>query len=84
MDIIKITENVRDKAKAFGRYRFVAGKSGVSYEWLVKFAVGKIPNPTIENINKLIVFFNDHDTSNSSKQNFNRRDSDKNPEIESD
>lgn len=62
MDILKITEEIRKRTKQFGRYRFVSKMSGVSYEWLVKFAVGKRPNPTIENVNKLELFFLKHDS----------------------
>lgn len=58
MTILESTEEIRAKAKEFGRYRYVAEKSGVSYEWLSKFAAGSIVNPTVENVHKLELFFN--------------------------
>jgi hypothetical protein len=57
MNILDRTQEIRIKTKKFGRYRFVSEKSKVSYEWLCKFAVGKITNPTVENIHKLEQFF---------------------------
>ncbi len=63
MEILEFTKITRDKIKLFGRYRYVSEKSGVSYEWLCKFAAGKITNPTIENISKLEVFLKSHDDS---------------------
>jgi hypothetical protein len=57
MNILEFTKKVSKEAKRFGRYRYVAAESGVSYEWLTKFANGKIPNPTIENVHKLDQFF---------------------------
>jgi hypothetical protein len=60
-NIISRTEEVRVMAKRFGRYRYVAKNSGVSYEWLVKFSNGKIPNPTVSNVSSLEDFFKTHD-----------------------
>lgn len=57
MNILNRTQEIRDKTRSYGRYRFVADKSNVSYEWLCKFAVGKIINPTVENVYKLEQFF---------------------------
>lgn len=57
MKILSHTAEIRDMTKKYGQYRYVADKSGVSYEWLCKFSVGKIKNPTIENVHKLELFF---------------------------
>lgn len=57
MDILNLSKKLQMTAKRYGRYRFVAEKSGVSYEWLAKFANGRIPNPGIESIDKLQKFF---------------------------
>jgi hypothetical protein len=58
MDIITKVEFIRDQVKGHGLYRVLAEKSGVSYEWLCKFAVGAINNPTVGNVAKLEKFFN--------------------------
>jgi hypothetical protein len=62
-NIMSRTEEVRDRAKQFGSYRYVADNSGVSYEWLVKFANRKIPNPTVSNVSNLEDFFKKHDAA---------------------
>ena len=58
MEILNKVKNVRDLAKEHGKYRILSEKSGVSYEWLTKFANGKITNPTVINVAKLESFFN--------------------------
>lgn len=73
MNILSITEKIRSQTREFGKYRYVAEVSGVSYEWLVKFAVGKISNPTVENINKLEKFFHDQDFENKNAGYYKRR-----------
>lgn len=57
MKILEYVNQIRDKSKSVGNYRLVSEKSGVSYHWLQKFAIGSISNPTIENIAKLESFF---------------------------
>lgn len=57
MGILEITEKTRKEAKAYGQYKYVSEKSGVGKEWLCKFAVGAIPNPTVGNVAKLEAFF---------------------------
>jgi hypothetical protein len=57
MGILDITEKTRKEAKAHGQYKYVSEMSGVSKEWLCKFAVGAIPNPTVSNVAKLEAFF---------------------------
>jgi hypothetical protein len=57
MDILDITEKIRKKARENGQYKHVSEISGVSKEWLCKFAVGAIPNPTVGNVAKLEAFF---------------------------
>jgi hypothetical protein len=61
MNILSRTDEVREKAKNYGRYRYVADQSGVGYEWLVKFATGKIPNPRVDNVSALEDFFKNHE-----------------------
>lgn len=63
MNILDRTQEIRDMTKKFGRYRLVAEKSTVSYEWLCKFAVGKIINPTVDNVFKLEQFFLNNETN---------------------
>jgi hypothetical protein len=63
MTILERTEQLRQKAKQFGRYRFVSDQSGVGYEWLTKFASGKIENPRVDNIAALEKFFKEHSSS---------------------
>ena len=58
MNMIKDRANeIKIKAKSHRRYREVSEKTGVGYEWLVKFANDRIDNPGIENIAKLESFF---------------------------
>ena len=58
MEILDKVIDIRNLARNHGRYRVLSQKSGVSYEWLTKFANGKITNPTVGNVAKLEVFFN--------------------------
>jgi predicted transcriptional regulator len=67
MNILQRTEEIRKKAQAYGQYRDVAEKSGVGYEWLAKFAAGKIKNPGVDKVSSLEDFFRDHSES-STKQ----------------
>lgn len=59
MSIIDLSKKLQDDVHNYGRYRQVSEQSGVSYEWLIKFVNGKIPNPGINNVEKLRQFFND-------------------------
>jgi transcriptional regulator with XRE-family HTH domain len=59
---MRISEKVdlmRKRARDIGDYKFVSKKCGVSFHWLQKFACGSIKNPTIENIAKLEVYFDE-------------------------
>jgi hypothetical protein len=56
-NIIERTNEIRDRAKKYGKYRHVSRESGVGYEWLVKFAAGKIGNPRVESVSALEDFF---------------------------
>lgn len=53
MKILKHVEIIRRKVKDTGGYKRMAELSGVSESWLAKFANGKIPNPTVDSIDKL-------------------------------
>lgn len=53
MNIIELTEDVRGKVKARGRYQDLAC-DGLTYHWIQKFACGQIKNPTVENLAKLV------------------------------
>ena len=66
MKIIEHTQEIRKMTKEFGRYRFVAEKSDVGYEWLCKFSVGKVKNPTIDKIHKLEEFFLNNSANDNS------------------
>lgn len=55
--IIDRVEQIKKKALSTRNYRVVADKCGVTYHWLQKFAIGEIPNPTIENVAKLESYF---------------------------
>lgn len=68
MSILETTESVREEAKKYGNYRHVATVSGVGYQWLSKFAVGSIPNPTVNNVAKLEAFFKKKTAENASNQ----------------
>lgn len=57
MQILKLVSDIRVQVKNKGDYRTVAQESGVGYEWLAKFAVGAIKNPTIDNVSKLERYF---------------------------
>jgi hypothetical protein len=57
MGILERVNIIRSQVKQLGNYQLVAENSGVSYHWLNKFAVGKIVNPTIDNVAKLELFF---------------------------
>jgi hypothetical protein len=63
MSILSVTEKVRARAKSFGRYDYVAKESGVGYQWLTKFSVGSIKNPTVANVAKLERFFAEIESS---------------------
>jgi hypothetical protein len=56
MKILEHVNQIRSQIKSIGNYQIVADHSGVSYHWLNKFAVGKIPNPTVGNVAKLEIF----------------------------
>jgi transcriptional regulator with XRE-family HTH domain len=64
MNILQRTEEIRKKAQEYGQYRDVAEKSGVGYEWLTKFASGKIKNPGVDKVSSLEDFFRDPSGSN--------------------
>ncbi|RLA20982.1 MAG: hypothetical protein DRQ62_09920 [Gammaproteobacteria bacterium] len=64
MEILNLVESIREKAKAYGNYQLVADNSGVGYQWLSKFATGAIQNPTINNVAKLEVFFQENNCAN--------------------
>lgn len=64
MSILDTTEEIRIKANKYGQYRYVSKESGVGREWLCKFAVGAIPNPTVGNVAKLEAFFKKTSTTN--------------------
>jgi len=57
MKILEHVNLIRVKARKTGNYRYVSEKSGVTFHWLQKFAIGSIENPTIENVAKLESFF---------------------------
>ena len=40
--------------------RELAAAAGVEYEWLVKYAAGKIPHPRIDHFSKLAKYFNEN------------------------
>jgi len=61
MNILNTVESIRSKAKQAGNYRRVSSECGVGYEWLAKFAVGAIKNPTVENVAKLEKHFTGSD-----------------------
>jgi hypothetical protein len=63
MRIKERVEVLRTLVRNHGNYRLVAEKSSVGYEWLSKFATGSIPNPTISNVAKLEVFFENNKDS---------------------
>jgi hypothetical protein len=56
MTLLQSTRALLDRARArnVSLYQIAAGSAGkISYEWLKKFAAGKIPNPgvtTVENL----------------------------------
>lgn len=53
MKVLEHVEVIRHRVKAQGDYVRMSGIAGVSDSWLVKFANGKIPNPTVDSIDKL-------------------------------
>lgn len=57
MNILHHVNLLQIKAKTTGNYRATSEEAGLSYQWLAKFAQGKLPNPTVSNIAKLEVFF---------------------------
>lgn len=57
MNIMQRVEQIKQIAEERGDYRAVADKSGVTFHWLQKFAIGAIPNPSVKNIAKLEQFF---------------------------
>lgn len=61
MKILKHVETLKTMAAEHGDYRVLAEKTGVTYHWLQKFAIGVIDNPKINNVAKLeSYFFADH------------------------
>jgi|688.fasta_scaffold589131_2 hypothetical protein len=57
MKIIDRVEQLKKMAFEYGNYRLVAEKSGLSFHWLQKFAIGSIENPNVKNVAKLEAFF---------------------------
>lgn len=57
MNIMQRVNKIKEQAAERGDYRIVAEQSGVTFHWLQKFAIGKIPNPGVKNIAKLEDFF---------------------------
>ncbi|WP_426994479.1 hypothetical protein [Methylomonas sp. CM2] len=57
MNIIQRVSQIQQKVAERGDYRIVAQESGVTFHWLQKFAIGKIPNPGVRNVAKLERYF---------------------------
>jgi hypothetical protein len=57
MNILSKTNHLRDRVRSHGNYRVLADQSGVKFDWLTKFARGKIPNPGVVSVSKLETFF---------------------------
>jgi transcriptional regulator with XRE-family HTH domain len=53
MKILEHVEKLRHEAKTTGNYLRMSEKAGVSDSWLIKFANGKILNPTVDSVDKL-------------------------------
>ncbi|WP_427501354.1 hypothetical protein ACQE3E_06535 [Methylomonas sp. MED-D] len=57
MNIIERVERLQALVAERGDYKTVAAESGVTFHWLQKFAIGKIPNPGVVNVAKLEAYF---------------------------
>ena len=68
MNIIQKTRHLQNRARQYGRARYVAQASNVGFEWLNKFVQGRIKNPGVENIGKLELFFDQVDSENNHTQ----------------
>lgn len=68
MKILDHVDSIRCKAKSYGNYSFVAEKAGVSFHWLQKFAIGRIENPTVENVAKIETFFDEQKNNHTQAQ----------------
>lgn len=61
LNLYHILETSRSGIKKTGlTFQEFADKSGLSREWVAKFAQGKINNPTVENLDKLVRFLERH------------------------
>ena len=55
--IEQINQEIKDRDLTM---RQLAAAAGVEYEWLVKYAAGKIPHPRIDHFSKLAKYFNEN------------------------
>ena len=56
MNVRELTRDLEIRAKSQrGNYRRISDSYGIDYSWLVKFANGKMPNPTVDNLHALQV-----------------------------
>lgn len=56
-------EIIRTKVREHGNYRVLAKNALVGYEWLTKFSVGVIKNPTVDNVARLEEYFDTLDNN---------------------
>ncbi|MBU2774794.1 helix-turn-helix domain-containing protein [Acidithiobacillus ferrooxidans] len=61
MNMSLSSQAIRRLLAAKGSWVSIALATGVSYSWLCKFAHGRIPNPSVQRIERILWYFEEMD-----------------------
>lgn len=65
MDMSLSSQAIRRLLAAKGSWVSIAPATNVSYSWLCKFAQGRIPNPSVQRIERILGYFEEKDALSS-------------------